>query len=258
MPRILRGRERWGKILKVTLVRRAIRKIRRVAKKTIRLRFARRAGLVYVEPNFLYSPRLSANSVVIDAGCSYEADFSVYMMEQHGARAYGVDPTRKHRAALQALENRYRGRFVHLPFAITADDGTLTFHESTTNESGSVLVDHVNVRNDETIPYPVTAISLKSLMKHVDADAVDMLKLDLEGAEYELLATVEKADLAPFRQVFIEFHHHAIGQFNEADTRRLVERIRGFGFSCFSLDDHNYLFQQIGAAHPGAAILPST
>jgi hypothetical protein len=103
----------------------------------------------------------------------------------------------------------------------------------------------VNVQNDDTVPYPVTAVTLKSLMKHLDTAAVEVLKLDLEGAEYDLLSAVDEEDLAPFRQLFIEFHHHAIEHFDEADTRRLVKRICELGFRSYSLDDHNYLFERV-------------
>ena len=226
-------------------VQRAIRKVRRIIKKFFRLRKARREGLVFVEPNFIYLPQLSEDSVVIDAGCGYEADFSLYMIKQHGVKSFAVDPTRKHRKALSVLEEKYKGHFLHLPFAISAVDGTLTFHESKVNESGSILEDHINVRQDETISYEVEAVSIKSLLKRIDAVQVDILKLDLEGAEYDLLKAIQEEELLPFKQIFVEFHHHAFSHISEAETQRIVKRISKCGFNSFSLDDHNYLFRLV-------------
>jgi FkbM family methyltransferase len=211
-------------------------------KKYSRLRKARREGLVFVEPNFVYRPDLSPDSVVIDAGCSYEADFSVCLIRRHGVRAFGVDPTRKHSGALRQLEEQYAGRFAHVPCAIAATDGTLTFHESRVNESGSLLSDHVNVIHDETTSYEVEAVTLSTLLKRVSVETVDILKLDLEGAEYEVFEGATPGQLRPFRQLFVEFHHHAVTHFREADTRRIVKRVADFGFRTFSVDDHNYLF----------------
>jgi FkbM family methyltransferase len=230
----------------MSLISRAARRMGRDLKKYARLRKANRDGLVYVEPNFVYRPDLTSESVVIDGGCSYEADFSVYLMRRHGLRAFGVDPTRKHGPALRELENRYPGRFVHVPCAIAAADGDLTFTESQANESGSLLKDHVNVVHDETTSYHVKAVTLGSLLKRVGVEAVDILKLDLEGAEYELLDRATAEQLDPFKQVFVEFHHHAVSRFREADTQRLVERLTRFGFNAFSVDDHNYLFYRAG------------
>jgi FkbM family methyltransferase len=229
----------------MTVIGRATRRIGRELKKYSRLRQARRAGLAFVEPNFVYRPDLTPDSVVIDAGCSYEADFSIYLIGRHGVRAFGVDPTRKHRAALQQLEARYPGRFMHAPWAIAARDGTLTFHESRINESGSLFSDHINILHDETTSYDVEAVSLDSLLKRLGVGTVDILKLDLEGAEYELLEAATPGELGPFRQLFVEFHHHAVSHVNPADTRRLVDRVSGFGFRAFSVDDHNFLFYRV-------------
>ena len=226
----------------VNVVVRGARRIRRDLRKYARLRTARREGLVYVAPNFLYRPELTPASVVIDAGCSYEADFSVCLMQRHGVRAFGVDPTRKHQGALRTLEARSGGRFVHVPCALAAADGVVTFHESRTNESGSLLPDHVNVIQDQTTSYDVEAVTVRSLLARLGLETVDILKLDLEGAEYALLTDIDAAELRAVRQLFVEFHHHAVSHVREADSRSLVRRISGFGFRAVSLDDYNYLF----------------
>src|SRR6185436_19834878 len=124
---------------------------------------------------------------------------------------------RKHSGALRQLEAEYPGRFAHVPCAIAATDGKLTFHESRLWESGSLLSDHVNVRTDETTSYDVEAVTLRTLLKRVGADTVEILKLDLEGAEYDLLGHMTAEDFRPFTQVFVEFHHHAVNQFGYAD-----------------------------------------
>lgn len=226
----------------MSVIARAARRVGRELKKLVRLRQVRRAGLAHEAPNFLYRPDLTAESVVIDGGCSYQADLSVLLMQRYGVRAFGVDPTRKHAAALREIAARSQGRFVHLPYAIAAVDQMLTFTESRTNESGSLLQDHVNVLQDETSTYDVKAVTLSTLLDEIGVEAVDLLKLDLEGAEYDVLGSVTREQLLPFRQVFVEFHHHAVSRFQESDTRRIVRRFTDLGFEAMSVDDHNYLF----------------
>ena len=70
-------------------------------------------------------------------------------------------------SALRLLEEQYAGLFVHVPCAIAATDEVLTFHESQTNESGSLLEDHVNITHDPTTSYDVEAVALGSLLERI-------------------------------------------------------------------------------------------
>jgi FkbM family methyltransferase len=228
-----------------SLAARALRRIGREITKTYRLVGFRKKGLVFIEPNFLYFPRIVAGSRVIDVGCSYEADFSMIMIGRHGATALAVDPTRKHAEALRKLEEKNKGRFTYLPFAVSKQDGTTTFHESRSNESGSLMPDHVNVLTDETVTYDVQTVSLVSLLAYAGGGEIDILKLDTEGAEFDLLNEVSRDDLRPFKQLFIEFHHHAVAKYSKSDTQRIVNRITEFGYRPYSVDDHNYLFERM-------------
>lgn len=226
----------------MNFIQRIHRTLRRRIKIASRKMEAAHLGIQFVAPNCLYLPRFNAESTVIDAGCGFNPELSLHLIEKYGVRAYGVDPTLKHVSDLRTVEQRTKGRFKHLQLAITARDGTITFHESNEHESGSILDDHTNVRRDQIKTYEIESVSLSSLLKRMDLTRADYLKLDLEGAEYALLGGITADDLAPFGQVFVEFHHHATQQYSEVDTRRMVERIKDMGFQSFSLDDHNYLF----------------
>lgn len=167
------------------------------------------------------------------------------MIERYDAKCIAVDPTLKHKSALDHFVQKYKDRFIHVPFAVCADNGVLTFFQSNVNESGSIMTDHVNVVSDDGISYEVRGITPVSLLHYLGLDSADILKLDIEGAEYELLEGIGKRELIPFEQVFVEFHHHAVERYTETDTRKAVEKICGFGFESYSLDDHNYLFRRI-------------
>jgi FkbM family methyltransferase len=226
----------------VDLVERVLRRAILVARKGRRRRQAERLGIRYVPPNFIYRDTLGPDDVVLDAGCANDADFSKHMIRAHGVRAFGIDPTQKHAPALARLEGELDGRFQHVPVAIAARDGTLTFHESSENVSGSILEDHINIARDHIRSYQVEAVSLSGLLRRLGLQRAALLKLDLEGAEYELLNAIDADTLQLFDQLFVEFHHHAVPRFSQEDTLQVVRRIQGLGFEAFSLDDENYLF----------------
>jgi FkbM family methyltransferase len=185
--------------------------------------------------------------VIVDVGCADDADFSIHLIHRFGVTCYGVDPTRKHAAALRDLQERHRGRFHYLPRAVAATSGILRFSESETNVSGSLLDDHSNVRRDPTNFYDVQAITLPELVRTIGVASVDLLKLDIEGAEYELIQRLGKGDLDPFQQMFIEFHDQVVDRYSVADTRQAIKTICSHGFRAFSLDDRNFLFYRVTA-----------
>lgn len=228
-----------------SLAVRALRSLNRRAKMTYRIHvMAPRAGLDYLPPNFLYFPRFSAASTIIDVGCSYEAELCTHLIGRFGVKAYAVDPTRKHAPALAKLAETHKGRLTHVPVAICAEDGPITFHESAENESGSIRSDHVNVHSDHVTSYEVEGLRPISLLAKLGLSGADLLKLDIEGAEYDLLSRIDGKELMPFQQIFIEFHHHAVKAYTERDTRELVRKIEGIGYRSYSTDDHNYLFDR--------------
>jgi FkbM family methyltransferase len=237
--------------LATTLPGRVVRRIVRDTRRAYRLRTQTRpAGIEYHPQNFIFRP-VSPGDVVIDCGCSYAAEMALMMIDRFGAVAYCVDPTRKHAPALRKLEAAYPGRFHYLPAAICASNGTLTFHESVQNESGSLLTDHTNVVSDSVRSYDVEGLTPAALFARLGVTEVAFLKLDIEGAEYELLGNMDLADLRVCKQVFVEFHHHAVKAFSQKDTKMIAERFRNAGFVPYSVDDHNYLFVRQQSAGTG-------
>jgi len=198
-------------------------------------------GIRFCKPNYLYLEKFNEHSVMIDAGCGHEAEFSLHLINKYRLHAYGVDPTIKHSTSLRKLEVTTGGHFHYLPLAVTRTNGLHTFHESNDFESGSILPEHVNVKNNETTSYTVESVSLAELVRRIGTTPVDYIKLDLEGVEYDLLKGVKDEEINAFRQIFVEFHYHCTN-YTTGDTMAIVRHLRKKGFKSFTLDRHNYLF----------------
>ncbi len=222
-------------------VKRLLLKPYRIINQRLKLRQMQQLGIQFLPPNYIYFGNFNESSVIIDVGCGHEAEFSKFMVKKYQLTAFGVDPTRKHQPFLQLFAASSAGKFHHLAVAVADKDGLITFNESNKNESGSILLDHTNVRNDEITTYEVETVSLRGLVHRTGTTAVDFLKLDLEGAEYDLLAKITDEDMLPFKQIFIEFHHHCTNH-SMQETKMMVQQMRRKGFNVFTLDQHNYLF----------------
>lgn len=226
----------------MSFARRLVRKVLRTVREARKRRVLTSAGISFLKPNYIFWPRFDESSLIVDIGCGRDAEFAVHAVEVFGSRAVAVDPTRKHAGSLKALESKWSGRLKYLNYAIAASDAELLFYESVENESGSLLGDHINVVSDQTQSYTVQAVTLPTLLQKIGSDQADLLKLDLEGAEYDLLRSVGAGDLSPFAQIFVEFHHHCIESRTEQDTFHIVTRLKGFGMESYTIDGHNYLF----------------
>ncbi len=220
--------------------------IKRRALVAVRKLHFRTKGIQFCPPNFIFFyPERDKQLITIDVGCGSVPEFSIHLIERYDAICYGVDPTEKHKSALSDLVLKHKDQFIHVPYGVCAENTTLNFFESNDNESGSLLTDHVNVIHDEGRSYEIKCLTPKSLLDHIRLDSADILKLDIEGAEYQLLESIDLRELRHFQQIFVEFHHHAIQSYTYSDTLKAVENLTTIGFESFTLDNHNYLFRRL-------------
>lgn len=216
--------------------------------KNLKIIFGRTGGINVVVPNpkipnyYMFRGNFEKNSVVIDVGCGFDADFSMYVIKNYHIKAIGIDPTLKHKEGLEKLVKEKGGKFVHEAIAISKENGKIIFNESEENVSGSILKEHKNIKDNKIKTYEVESINLASLPKYLGLPKIEYIKLDIEGAEYDLIENIKKEDLEKYSQIFIEFHHHALPQYSRQDTFDRVRKLESFGFKSFSFDNHNFLF----------------
>ena len=205
---------------------------------------AKRLGIRFLEPNYIFKDNLNQTSTIIDVGCGYQAELAQFFINTYQVKAYIIDPTQKHKAALEELVEKYGTTLIYLGYAVSSNDGEIEFYETLDHESGSLFDDHLNIRRDTIRKYKVKSITLHTLLKEINAKTIDYIKLDLEGAEYELIESLTREIAEPFKQIFIEFHHHAFKRISRSMTRRAVKHLKKLGFKAFTLDTNNYLFYQ--------------
>lgn len=202
----------------------------------------RKLGLEGFPPNYIYFNRFNEKSIVIDVGCGFEAELSVTLINKYNVTAFAVDPTLKHQSFIQQIEREYASKFNYLQYALSAENGETTFYEAENCESGSLLSAHKNLQTNKTTEYKVQLIDLPSLINLTGSKDIEYLKIDIEGAEYQLFNDKNLEALKNVKQLFIEFHHISVEGFSKKDTLNVVKKIESVGFKSFSYDGLNYLF----------------
>jgi FkbM family methyltransferase len=141
--------------------------------------------------------RLSVDSVVYSAGVGEDVTFDLALIEKVGCKVWAFDPTPRSLAYTADLRNP---NFVHLPYALWASDTSRQFFVP----ADQAYVSHslVNLQGTDT-SIEVSCRSLGSVMQELGHDRIDLLKLDIEGAEYEVLRSM--GSIRP-RVLCVEFH----------------------------------------------------
>ena len=208
------------------------------------LRDPRRRGvpLTFIKPCYWIVDSLSAESTMLDFGLGFDADFSQAMIAKYGLHSVGFDPTRKHQPALKALEKSTGGKFRLVAAAIGGASGEVEFFESMENVSGSLLSTHRNVKHDTIRKYPVAVITIAEAFERAGCAQPDLVKMDIEGPEYEALDAASDETLRAAKQWVIEFHHESIEGIPYARTLRQIERFQRLGFKTYTRDNVNFLF----------------
>jgi FkbM family methyltransferase len=220
-----------------------LRKIIKKTKKKINLKLWNIFyKVIFLKPCYVLVDNLSQDSVVVDFGTGNDADFSVLLIEKYGLKGFGFDPTRKHLDSLKKIENSLDGKFKIHNLALSSESKSKIFYESKENVSGSFMEDHTNIKNDTVNSYEVEVIKIGGLLKFLNIEKIDLLKVDVEGEEYKVIPQIKKDFFDKVDQFIVEFHHHCLADYSWQDTMRCVDIIKNFGFKAISLDQINYLF----------------
>jgi hypothetical protein len=124
--------------------------------------------------------------------------------------------------------------------AASSTDGTAAFYppKNPAHVSHSLL----NTGRGAGPAVQVPTRRLATLMGELGHTTVDVLKLDIEGAEYEVIEDMLQSHL-DVRQLLVEFHHRfpGVGIEKTKQTIRLLKS-HGYALFCISPDGLNYSF----------------
>jgi FkbM family methyltransferase len=195
---------------------------------------------------WLYAPAVGRDPLLLDCGLGKDISFTAAFLERFGGRAVGIDPNP---AAIEySLAHRPHGLQVRQQAFWSEAGQEVTFHlprpledlpKGADGVSGSILRSHTYA-GDDTLRVHTT--SLVELLQEAQREECDVLKLDIEGAEYEVIeALCTAGDVRRARQLLVEFHHHCTERTLE-HTLDAISRIEASGFRLRHSEDRNAVF----------------
>lgn len=174
----------------------------------------------------IYSEGLTGDSIVYSLGIGQNISFDLALIEHLGMTVHAFDPTPHTWQWLQAQS--LPAQFKAYPCAIADYDGTALFAAPGIPGLGShTLLQDVYQGN--TMEVPVKQLS--TIMQELAHPRIDLLKMDIEGAEYAVINNMIQQQL-PVRQLLIEFHHR-FPKIGIQQTKSAIRQLRSAGYRIF-------------------------
>ncbi len=184
----------------------------------------------------LWPEPLGPQSVVYSVGVGRDLSFDRAVVERFGCRVHAFDPTPRsvEWVATQPLPPRLRFHALGL----AARDGELRFHAPRRERSAhyTPVARYRDAGADATVACPVRR--LETLMHELGHDRLDLLKLDIEGGEYDVLDDLLSGPTRP-TQLLVEFHHmYATIPYQR--TRDTARRLLAAGYGLLHVSERTY------------------
>jgi FkbM family methyltransferase len=169
---------------------------------------------------------LSKTSVVYSLGVGEEISFDLELIERFGTRVHAFDPTPR---AIQWVQSRIvPDGFIFHSYGVADVDGTCWFLPP--KDPGHVSYT-VLPRNTIGSAIEAPVYRLSTIMKMLGHSEIDLLKMDIEGAEYAVLVDLLAGKIRP-RQILVEFHHRW-PEVGSERTRVAIRGLNGAGYRIF-------------------------
>jgi len=171
--------------------------------------------------------RITANSVILDIGANIGA-FSIYAATTApGVTIYAYEPTADFYRLLRdnIRLNGVDGAITCFNLAVGAEKQTRELVLEGTNFSFPTLLPPDNDRTSRTVTVECT--TLADILDSNGLERVDLLKMDCEGAEYEVLYSTPHRYLDRIREIRMEYHNLRGERMN---VEALATFLRGRGY----------------------------
>jgi len=188
---------------------------------------------------------INAQSVVYSLGVGEDIDFDKQLIKQFDVLIHAFDPTPN---SIEWLKTKgISENFDFHPFGISILDGELKLYPRVNRRGRKSKVMYTLIDGGGTQEGSIT-INVKQLptvMAELGHNTIDLLKMDIEGAEFDVLDQILDVDI-DIRQILVEFHHRFKG-IGKARMSQMLKRMDAAGYKIFFMDDRgwNYSFIKV-------------
>lgn len=178
-----------------------------------------------IKEHSFYEELLSDESIVIDLGACRGEFINEFNDNYKVKKAILVEASPKNFTFLNLKDN-----YVLYNNIISSSDGsTVKFLEDQNSPyNGTIIFSYFN-----GIEHDIKTISLKKIIEENNLEYIDILKIDIEGSEYDVLENLEEELFGKIKQITVEFHDF-IDPLLKQRTEQIISKIESYGFKSMS------------------------
>lgn len=197
--------------------------------------------------------KLNKDSIVYSGGVGEDISFDLILSSKFDSRIYLIDPTQKSKTHFLELKEgkKFTGniqkdyletikdlkpnleKIEFLELGIYDRKGEMKFYKpENPNYVSHTLIENLYGKEYEI----VKTVSIKDIMEIYNHDHIDLLKLDIEGAEIKALNQMLDDQIFP-KYILVEFDLLIQGGDKNLETRKLIKRLKKDYKKL--IDDHN-------------------
>jgi FkbM family methyltransferase len=171
---------------------------------------------------------LRPTSIAYTVGVGEDISFDLELVRKYGCNVFAFDPTP---IAVEFMERAVLPeRLVFVPVGLGPSDGRASFFTAQIEgcRSFSQVVDP---KEGMASQIACEVLTLKSIKHRLQHESVDLVKMDIEGFEYDVIDEMMSSGTKP-KCLLVEFHHQVYGISPER-TRKSVASLLANGYSIF-------------------------
>jgi FkbM family methyltransferase len=126
--------------------------------------------------------------------------------------------------------------------AVAGQSGAINIHSPSRSTLFSSMFDMVDHHKIEGEVQTISSVTLEHLVDDQGVKAVKLLKMDCEGAEHEIIASLTPAVASKIDNMIIEFH-----QISGRNIEDAVNKLKSLGYKMHF--NHNYIFARESLAN---------
>jgi len=184
-------------------------------------------GGFYIHPNIL-----DENSIIYSFGIGEDVSFDIDIINQYNAQVFGFDPTPK--SINWINRQKLPANFHFYDFGIDIINGKKEFNLPDNDEhvSGSIF-NPKHVSKGKKVE--VQMRSLTSILKELNHNSIDILKMDIEGSEYDVLLNILDSKIE-IGQILVEFHDRFFPE-EKLKSKKIVKALQKNGYTIFGVSN---------------------